>query len=446
MNESERTVLIKEAMKRAEEQARSGSPTPPQRLWCKDKWQYLPKYSVPVDALVLNIDNRRFAAERKLMEEQLGHSLDPENSPNDELSVISILLDTGRHVDGDVVTGTPSKDYSALLKDWQKRGQESPFWIRPDGTVRNGNRRLALLKRLRVAEGIEGTRSVDAIILDPNEINEQELFEMEQREQLTENFKVRYTDVNLLLTLRDAAVAQRIDWNSPEDIERVAGELQEFVQGGKAYAAIQLRAIKYMDDYLAHTESPGEYQKLFSQIERFRDVGKNMTRMLDEYPDDAVDMLQLMFAGISAGIKHGHIRTIGRIFREERDEYRKLQEKVANIEQQTAPNTKLGSPDLAAVEADLEGDNEDGNEPAPVVPNYPTDPVRSAVLDAIDGFDSRNLEIARKLSQAAGRLRPITMAHVSEGLNSPKAPEVRQYLTEIIEWAENAKKLLNDAI
>lgn len=446
MNKAERIASIKEAIKRSEEQARSGSPIPRQRLWCKDKWQELPKYSVPVDALVLNIDNRRFAAERKLMEEQLGHSLDPENSPNDELSVISILLDTGRHAEGDVVMGTPSKDYSALLKDWQKRGQESPFWIRPDGTVRNGNRRLALLKRLRVQEGIEGTRFVDAIILDPNEINEQELFEMEQREQLTENFKVRYTDVNLLLTLRDAAVAQRIDWNSPEDIERVAGELQEFVQGGRGYAAIQLRAIKYMDDYLTHIESPGEYQKLFSQIERFRDVGKNMTKMLEEYPDDAVDMLQLMFAGISAGIKHGHIRTIGRIFREDRDEYRRLQEKVSSIEQQTTPNTKLESPDLAAVEADLEDDSGEGNEPAPVVSNYPADPVRSAVLDAIDGFEARNLEIARKLGQAAGRLRPITTAHISEVLNSPKDSEIRQYLTEIINWAEGVKDLLDDAM
>jgi hypothetical protein len=246
MNEKERTAMIINEIRRA------GAATSQQRLWCKEEWKEFPRCKVPVDALVLNIDKRRFAAERKLMEEKLGHSLDPENNPNDELSVISILLDTSHHVDGDVVKGTPSKDYSALLKDWQKRGQESPFWIRPDGTVRNGNRRLAMLKRLRVEGGIESTRFVDAIVLDPNEINEQELFEMEQREQLTENFKLRYTDINLLLTLRDAAEAQRIDWNSPEDIERVAGELQEFVQGGdKGYAAIQLRAIKYMDDYLA---------------------------------------------------------------------------------------------------------------------------------------------------------------------------------------------------
>lgn len=436
MNETERTAMITEAIRRA------GAATSQQRLWCKEEWKEFPRYKVPVDALVLNIDNRRFAAERKLMEGKLGHSLDPENNPNDELSVISILLDTGLHVDGDVVKGTPTKDYSALLKDWQKRGQESPFWIRPDGTVRNGNRRLAMLKRLRVEEGIESTRFVDAIVLDPNEINEQELFEMEQREQLTENFKLRYTDINLLLTLRDAAEAQRIDWNSPEDIERVAGELQEFVGGDKGYAAIQLRAIKYMDDYLAYIESPGAYQNLIGQIERFRDVGKTMTKMLEDYPDEAVGMLQLLFAGINAGIKHGHIRSIGRMFREAREEYRRLQERISTIEQQETPNTKLESPDLEAVAVELASDNEDADEPAPVVSNYPTGRVKSAIIDSIDEIDSRNLEIARKLRQAAGRLCPITPTNISEALSGPGSAETRQHLSEIIEWAERAKALL----
>jgi len=434
MNKTERTAVIAEWIKRAD------TSTSPHRLWCKEDWKEFPRYEVPVDALILNIDNRRFSAERKLMEEKLGHSLDPENNPNDEQSVISILLDTGHHVDGDVVKGTPTKDSLALLKDWLKRGQEAPFWIRPDGTVRNGNRRLAMLKRLRIEAGIESTRLVDAIVLNHDDIDEQELFEMEQREQITENFKLRYTDINLLLTLRDAAETQNIDWNSPEDIERVAGVLQEFVGSDKGYAAIQLRAIKYMDDYLDYIESPGAYQNLIGQIERFRDVGKNMTKMLKDYPDEAVDMLQLLFAGISSGIKHGHIRSIGRMFRDERDEYRRLQGEVSTIEQQVTQSVKLESPDLEAIEAELADEDED--EPAPVVSNYPTDRVKSAILDSIDRFDSRNLEFARKLGQVMGRLRPITPSNISEALSGPGSAETRQYLSEIIAWAERAKALL----
>lgn len=436
MNQEERTALIQEAIDRS---GKASEPPPQVRIWCKEDWKNFRRYSVSVDALLLNIDNRRFGAERKLMEEKLGHSLDPENNPDDEQSVLSILLDTGLRLDGDVVKGAPSKDYLALVKDWQKRGQETPFWIRPDGTVRNGNRRLAMLKRLRTEEGIEGTRFVDAIVLDPSEINEQELFEMEQREQLTENFKVNYTDINLLITLREAAEAQRIDWHDPKDVERVAGELQELVGGDKGYAGTQLRAIKYMDDYLIHRNSPGQYQKLIGQIERFRDVGRIMDKILEDYPDEAVDMLQLLFAGITAGIKHGDVRSIGKIFREDRDEYRSLRDRVSSIEQQMPATTSLESPDTAKVEVD---DDSDVDEPAPVVSDYPTEPVRSAILDAIDGFDARNLETARKLRQVAVRLRPVTSSHITEGLKGNEGGEVREYVSEIIAWADNAKTLL----
>ena len=81
-----------------------------------------------------------------------------------------------------------------------------------------------------------------------------------------------------------------------------------------------------MDDYLSSSGSPSEYQKLIGQIERFRDVGKTMTRMLEDYPDDALDMLQLLFASITAGATHGNIRSIGRIFREDRAKYMRLKE------------------------------------------------------------------------------------------------------------------------
>ena len=114
------------------------------------------------------------------METKLGHTFDPENCEDDEISVISILLDTGCDVDGNLVKGTSSKDYELLKADWLRRKQASPFWIRPDGTVRNGNRRLAMLMRLR-NEGNAGTERVEAVVLNPGppeNIDEHDLFEM----------------------------------------------------------------------------------------------------------------------------------------------------------------------------------------------------------------------------------------------------------------------------
>lgn len=201
-----------------------------ERLWARDTWREFDVCQVPVEGLLLNVDNRRFAAERTLVEEKLGHELDPENNPDDERALEVILLDVGYDVDGDRVTGGhPDKDYQALRSDWLRRRQESPLWIRPDGIVRNGNRRLSMLKRLQREEGLGGFEYVDAVILEPADIDEVALFDMEQREQLTENLKVRYTDINLLLAIRAAAESRAIDWYEGGDINRVAGELKDII-------------------------------------------------------------------------------------------------------------------------------------------------------------------------------------------------------------------------
>jgi len=199
---AERTQAIETRKTQCDEKA---------KLWIHDGWNLRDVWKVPVDALVLNVDNRRFAAERLWVQEQLGRSLDPENYPDDELSVESLLLDKSHRPENGQIVGTPSKDYESLKNDWDRRGQETPFWIRPDGTVRNGNRRLAMIKRVQRQAGDSGLNWVNAVILDPREIDEAALLEMEQREQLTENFKVRYNDIDYLLALREAAQIREID-------------------------------------------------------------------------------------------------------------------------------------------------------------------------------------------------------------------------------------------
>ena len=179
------------------------------RLWVHDRWTTFDVQQVPVDALVLNVDNRRFRAERLWAEEMLGRSLDPENRPEDERCIESLLLDKGHRVVDGALEGRPSAAYEALKNDWLRRHQETPFWIRPDGTVRNGNRRLAMIQRLHRESGDSGLQWVEAVLLDPRVIDEAALLEMEQREQLTENFKVRYNDIDYLLALREAAETQR---------------------------------------------------------------------------------------------------------------------------------------------------------------------------------------------------------------------------------------------
>ncbi len=417
-----------------------------EHLWCKDRWRNFQVIRVPVDALLLNVDNRRFAAERTLMESKLGRSLDPENSEDDEVSVMSILLDVGCDVDGNIVSGTPSKDYEGLREDWRRRGQASPFWIRPDGTVRNGNRRLAMLKRLR-KYGTTGTEWVEAIILSdepPASIDEHDLFEMEQREQLTEDFKVRYTDMNLLLTLRQAAITADIDWHDSESMQRVAGQLQEVAGGNQGYATIQLRAIKYMDAYLVNANAAGQYHKLLRQVERFRDIGKLMSFVEEEYEADATDMLQLVFAAVRAGNSHGDIRAIKRMFTKDRPRYEQLQKQIAADERdwEQTEGVKIGDPDLS-YETDEDDDDEGASSDPPVrTPGYPQQQVSRRIKNAIDGYQASQLEVVDTLEQVLSRLDILSTAseRVEETLAGPRGCEAKDMLTQIFAWADEARR------
>jgi hypothetical protein len=429
VNADERTKLIAEHRDKTDRTV---------RLWCKGVRKDFPVIRVQTKALLLNPDNRRFHAEKLLMENQLGHSLDPESSPDDELSVISILLDSSLHVDGNRVVGTASTDYEALKKDWQARGQDSPFWIRPDGTVRNGNRRLAMIKRLQEESAGDAHGWVEVIILGP-EVDEGDLFEMEQREQLTEDFKVRYTDVNLLLTLREAAVFEGIDWADNTDIGRVAGKLEWLTSGDNKYAIKQLRAIKYMDDYLLDSNAKDQYHKLLRQVERFRDVGWVMGKM-EDFPDSQQDMLRLCFAAVRASSPHKHIRALWNIFRDDRDRYDKM---IAGLgedeaEWEDAQSNDLPEPDLSA---EPDEDDDDEEPPGPTSPNYPKDKVRTRIENAVDGYFAKDRGPEQILEQALDRLTSLTTPEdrVVAALEADDTGKVRGLLTAIYSWVEDAK-------
>lgn len=424
-----------------------------ERLWARDDWREFDVWHVPVGALVPNVENRRFAAERTLIEEKLGHDLDPENNSDDERAIESVLLDTSVEVDGDRVVGSPGKDYHALRSDWLRRRQESPLWIRPEGLVRNGNRRLAMLKRLQREEGLEGFEYVDAVILYPAEIDEVALFDMEQREQLTENLKVRYTDINLLLAIRAAAESQSIDWYDSEDIERVAGQLQHIIGNDRSYAVVQLNAIKYMDAYLEDSDQAGQYHKLIGQIERFRDVGRAMASIETDYPYEAPDMLRLLFAAIRAGLPHGKIRDLRRMFRHDRERHDRLLNEVDAVEENWASaggTEEISDPEVIHAEGgtETEESEEETEPPGPNVPNYPTTEIADAVDNALDGYQaSRTDDVIKVLRQVRNRLEVLTdeRSQLARALRTDDAEGVQTALRAVIEWADRHRSLLADS-
>jgi hypothetical protein len=380
-------------------------------------------------------------------EDELDRSLDPENSPDDERSIESLLLDKGHRVVGNRIEGSPSDDYEALKNDWLRRDQESPLWIRPDGTVRNGNRRLAMIKRLQRQGGDVGLQWVDAVILD-DEIDEPALLEMEQREQLTENFKVRYNDIDYLLALREAAVHRDIEWFDRESIDEVAGELQAMVEKSKAEVVRDLFAIKYMDQFLADAEQPGAYHRLLRTLERFRDIGRMMMRVEEDYPLEADRILQVLFAAVRAGVPHGDIRQIRSMFRKDRARFDGLAEAIDTVESEwdsAGAGITLANPPPEDVTLDDEDDDSSDEGPGPTVENYPTDDVETAIKTAIDGFVASKSNVAQILREISNRLAVLDdRERLDRAIaDASNADSIRAELAALVQWADRRRALLD---
>ena len=420
------------------------------RLWVLGEWKNILVQRVPVSALILNIDNRRFTAERQLFEQQLGHSLDSENSEDDALSVEAILLDRDLVQDGDRVAGKPNKDYLALRQDWQRRKQETPFWVLADGTVRNGNRRLAMLRRLQREEGAEGYEHVEAVVLDGLGINELAIFEMEQREQLTEDYKVRYTDINLLLAIKAAAEDKEIDWYDTDSILTIAGELQHVMRNNLGYAIVQLYAIKYMDAYLDDLGEAGRYDKLIGQIERFRDVGKAMKAVEADDPERAPAMLNVLFAAVSADSKYQEIRQIRRLFIDDRDAFDELSKCLRNAEEkwvQPSGQQKLGQPEVVNSEGeDPDTADREHEPPGPAVTNYPKIEVKDILDDAMDRYESAQIkDVLKVVKEVNNRLDALITANtdrLSPALAIDETSALREAVDSMSAWFEEHKASL----
>lgn len=420
------------------------------RIWAKGKFVDFPVYRAPAEKLILNPSNRRFRAEAQEAEEELGHGLDPLSSADDEESVISLLLDSDPHVEGSKVVGKPSKDTKALIIDWEKRGQEAPLWIRPDGLVRNGNRRLAMLKRLAAEKGEEGYDWVDVVVLDEEEYDDDAVFRMEAVEQLTEGFKVRYSDLNALLTLKDAAEELHIDWHDQDSIEETAKKIQDLVGNNANYAKIQLQAIKYMTAYLDWLGKSGQYHLLRRQVERFRDVGKNLAWVAKEDSGREAEMLELCFRAISAGAKHPDLRQIRLMLKTDQKAFDELVEEVSAIADEETDEVE---PEEAVEEVpagDIEDEEDEAeDEEEETVPAGPLTPKQARIKRAIDvgvqaSKDAQDTDHLKQVRLAAGRLEKVDPAQVLGRASGPELDALRKTIEGIIEWSTAAQRALDE--
>jgi hypothetical protein len=436
MNSEERKQALGQRRERLEGRS--------ERIWTKTSFEDFPVYKVPTELLRLNADNRRFRAEAQGVEADLGRELD---SDADEVSIIALLLDKEPRVEGARVIGDRNKDTVALEADWKRRRQERPLWIRPDGVVSNGNRRLALVKRLAAAEGVTGHEWVDAIFMDEQTYDDETLFEMEAREQLTEGYKVRYTKMNLLLTLRDAAEKQGVDWYDRDSIKGAAERIQHLVANNPNYARVQLRAVKAMTDYLTWIERPGDFSALRNKVERFRDVGKNMEWLAENAPEHQAAMLELCFLAIQSGSSHPDIREIRKLVKRDPTSFEALSAEVEQIASE--PDGDEPEPAEPVLPDDEDPEDRESDLEDEVVGDGPSTARQKRIFEAVNAAAQASRAHGdppeTKLRTAAtklGEVDPVTLLASTTG----GAQEwVRGSIAEVIAWVEVAKTALGDS-
>lgn len=305
-----------------------------------------------------------------------------------------------------------------------------------------------MIKRVQRTGGDSGLKWVTAVILDPKEIDEATLLEMEQREQLTENFKVRYNDIDYLLALREAAEIRDIDWFDRDSIDEVAGKLQSTVEKSKSEVVRDLYAVKYMDLFLEDSSQPSQYHRLLRTLEIFRDIGRMMMTVESDYPDEFDRVLQVLFAGVRAGKKYEDIRQVRQMFRKDRSRFDRLAEGISDAETQIQPDKKptLASPPETSPDEsdDDEGDDEENGGPS--VTNYP--PAIGRMIDvAIDGYQaSRQSDVLKTIREVVNRLESLTEGNrlasaIEEG---GERTAIGEALGEIVAWADEHRSLLDD--
>ena len=146
-------------------------------------------YRLPINLLSFNIRNGRFAAELRAKEQQLKHPLDPHDADDkEELKKLLLELD---------------EQATSLLKaDLEKVGQTDPGIITADGSVINGNRRMAVLLALHEDDSSGKYEYLEVQVLPPD-VSPKDLWRIEAGLQLSRDKRLDYGPINDLLKIRE---------------------------------------------------------------------------------------------------------------------------------------------------------------------------------------------------------------------------------------------------
>jgi len=215
----------------------------------------LPVYKLPFDLLCYNIDNGRFAVEKILLEKDLGRSLNYDD-PDDIKRIRKMLIGE----DPDLTA-----EAKALMKDLRLVGQLEPGVITHDGSVINGNRRMAVIELLDKKDPIGKWKYLEVGRLPPN-IGSQDLWRIEAGLQLSKEKREKYGPMNELLKIKEGQAAELSN-------DEIAAAMFEWTSKEVEDALERLKLIDTFLEYIGEKDKGGYgFIETYHLNEHFEDL------------------------------------------------------------------------------------------------------------------------------------------------------------------------------
>lgn len=266
-------------------------------------------YKFPLKLLHYNINNGRFASEKRKLEKDLGrelNSLDKEDAKQIRDLLLRIFPDKTK----------------ALKEDLKQKRQMEPGVITWDGFVINGNRRMAIFEVLHKDEPTGKWEYLEAVRLRPD-INPIDLWKLEAGLQLSKEKKADYSPVNELLKLKEG-------YNSGLKPEEIASAMYDWTPEEVENSLERLKLIENFLVYFGQEENYGFIQEFglheyFINLQKYILKGaKKRGTKKQEIQREIEGAFQLIFDSAlvqkeskkKQGITHQNIRKLGKIYGE----------------------------------------------------------------------------------------------------------------------------------
>ena len=251
-------------------------------------------YRLPWELLRYNIRNGRFAAELMEREAQLGRRINPEDS-EDAKELEGLLL-------------KDEKQATFLKEDILRVNQLRPGVITRDGAIIDGNRRVAVLKRLYAETGNRAFQYFEAVRL-PSTVSAIDLWRIEAGIQISADLKVTYGPVNELLKIKEG-IETGLSRN--EIALTLSGDNTAEIVTGK------LERLQLIESYLIFIGKPNEFSQAERRVEHFIDLQNVMASSgyIRLQESEKLKFLNASFDMIRSGVAHLQIRNLGKILKD----------------------------------------------------------------------------------------------------------------------------------